>query len=65
VNRVGNIESVILGLKRELKATRDNARELKAQNVRWCSVAQTLKKLAGLDEGKFKNLLQSESLPCE
>jgi hypothetical protein len=59
------VESAILGLKRELKATRERARDLKAKNMRWCSVAQTLRKLAGLDEAKFKNLLQSESLSCE
>jgi len=62
---VTSFEAVILGLKRELKTTRERARELKDQNVRWCSVAHTLRKLAGLDEEKFKNLLQAESLPCE
>ena len=61
----GNIEGVILGLKRDLKTTRERVRELKDQNVRWYSVAQTLRKLAGLDEEKFKNLLKAESLPCE
>ncbi|WP_407174533.1 hypothetical protein [Bradyrhizobium sp. STM 3562] len=58
-------EIAILGLKRELKTTRERVRELKAQNIRWCSVAHTLKKLAALDEDKFKNLLQAESLPFE
>ncbi|MBB4428016.1 hypothetical protein GGD66_006602 [Bradyrhizobium sp. CIR48] len=58
-------ESVIVGLKRELKSTREKVRELKSQNDRWHVVAQMLRKLAGLDEGKFKNLLQAESLPCE
>jgi hypothetical protein len=61
----GNIEGVILGLKRDLKTTRERVRELKDQNMHWCSVAQTLRKLAGLDEEKFKNLLKAESLPCE
>ena len=60
-----NFESVIFGLKRDLKTTRERMRELKDQNVRWCSVAHTLRKLAGLNEEKFKNLLQAESLPCE
>lgn len=59
------LEAVIVGVKRELKATREKMRELRAQNVRWCSVAHTLRKLAGLDEAKFNNLLQSESLPLE
>lgn len=58
-------EGVILGLKRDLKTTRKRVRELEDQNMRWCSVAHTLRKLAGLDEEKFKNLLQAESLPCE
>jgi hypothetical protein len=62
---VGSSDGVILGLKRELRTTRERMRELKDQNVRWCSVAHTLRKLAGLDEEKFKNLLQAESLPCE
>jgi hypothetical protein len=59
------IEGVIIGLKRDLKTTRERVRELKDQNLRWYSVAHTLRKLAGLDEEKFKNLLQAESLPCE
>jgi hypothetical protein len=58
-------DNVIIGLKRELKTTREKARELKDQNARWCSVANILRKLAGLDEEKFKNLLKAESLPCE
>ncbi|RTE92450.1 hypothetical protein [Bradyrhizobium sp. LVM 105] len=58
-------DRVIVGLKRELKSTRDQVRELKTQNGRWHVVAQTLRKLAGLDEAKFKNLLQAESLPSE
>lgn len=58
-------ERVIVGLKRELKSTRKEVRELKSQNGRWYVVAQMLRKLAGLDEAKFKNLLQAESLPCE
>lgn len=58
-------ERVIVGLKRELKSTREEVRQLKSQNGRWHVVAQTLRKLAGLDEAKFKNLLQAESLPCD
>lgn len=58
-------ERVIVGLKRELKSTRKEVRGLKSQNGRWYVVAQMLRKLAGLDEAKFKNLLQAESLPCE
>jgi uncharacterized NAD(P)/FAD-binding protein YdhS len=57
--------SVILGLKRELKTVRATTRELKSQNVRWRQVANALRKLAGVDEQKFRNLLQAESLPCE
>ena len=57
--------SALVGLKREIKAVRAAARVLKDQNDRWRSVAQILRKLAGLDEDKFKNLLQAESLPCE
>jgi hypothetical protein len=57
--------NVIVGLKRELKGTRDRIRELKSENLRWSSVAQTLRKLAGLDEEKFKNLLRSESLSAD
>ncbi|OPH83030.1 hypothetical protein B2M20_08540 [Nitrobacter vulgaris] len=58
-------ETTIVGLKRELKATRARARELRGQNEGWRRVAQTLRKLAGLDEARFKNLLSSESLPSE
>jgi hypothetical protein len=61
----GNFGSVILGLKRDLKTVRERVRELKDQNARWCSVAHTLRKLAGLDEEKFRNLLRAESLPCD
>ena len=57
--------NAIVGLKRELKTTREKVRELKGQNDRWRSVANALRKIAALDEGQFKNLLQSESLPCE
>jgi hypothetical protein len=57
--------SAILGLKRELKTVRANVRELKGENNRWRSVAHTLRKIAALDEEKFRNLLQSESLPCD
>ena len=55
----------IVGLKRELKMTREKLRELKGQNLRWRNVASALRKIAALDEGQFKNMLQSESLPCE
>lgn len=58
-------ETAIIGLKHELKTTRVKVRELKGQNERWHSVAQVLRKLAGLDDAQFKNLLQMESLPCE
>jgi hypothetical protein len=58
-------DRAIVGLKRELKAVRGAVRELKDQNARWRSVTHTLRKIAALDEGQFKNLLQSESLPCE
>ena len=57
--------AAILGLKRELKTTREKVRDLSAQNQRWCSVAQSLRKLAGLEDEKFKNLLRAESLTCE
>jgi hypothetical protein len=57
--------TAIVGLKRELKVVRGTVRELKDQNTRWRNVAHTLRKIAALDEGKFKNLLRSESLPCE
>jgi hypothetical protein len=57
--------AAILGLKRELKTTREKVRDLSAQNLRWCSVAQSLRKLAGLEDEKFKNLLRAESLTCE
>jgi hypothetical protein len=57
--------AAILGLKRELKTTREKVRDLSAQNRRWCSVAQSLRKLAGLEDEKFKNLLRAESLTCE
>ncbi|WP_035994829.1 hypothetical protein [Bradyrhizobium sp. WSM1253] len=57
--------SAFLGIKRELKTTREKLRELNFQNDRWRCVAQTLRKLAGLDEDKFKNLLQAEHLPYE
>jgi hypothetical protein len=57
--------AAIVGLKRELKTTREKVRELKAQNERWRSVANALRKIAALEEVQFKNLLQSEALPCE
>jgi hypothetical protein len=57
--------SAILGLKRELKSTRAAARELKGQNERWRRVCATLRSLADLDDGQFRNLLKAESLPLE
>ncbi|WP_334406596.1 hypothetical protein [Bradyrhizobium sp. AZCC 2289] len=57
--------SAIVGLKRELKTTREKVRELKGQSERWRNVASALRKIAALDEGQFENLLRSESLPCE
>jgi hypothetical protein len=57
--------SAILGLKRDLKATRGKLRELGGQLERWRNVAGALRKIAGLDDKQFDNLLQSESLPCE
>ena len=56
---------MIIGLKRELKTIRGTVRELKDQNERWRNVAQTLRKLAGLDDDKFKNLIRAESLRCD
>jgi hypothetical protein len=58
-------DTVIVGLKRELKTTREKVRELRSQNDRWRNVAQTLRKLAGLDQDKFDNLMRSESLTSE
>lgn len=58
-------DRAIVGLKRELKMVRGTVHELKDQNTRWLNVAHTLRKIAALDEEKFKNLLRSESLPCE
>ncbi|GGI23797.1 hypothetical protein GCM10010987_26180 [Bradyrhizobium guangdongense] len=54
--------SAILGLKRELKAARGRARDLAVQNESWRAVAQTLRKLAGIDDSQFANVLKSESL---
>lgn len=55
----------IIGLKRELKAARRKASDLKAQNSSWRSVAETLRDLLGLDEGKFRNLAQSKGLSID
>lgn len=55
-------ETALVGLKRELKAVRGRVRELRDENARWQAVAQTLKKIAALDEDKFMNLLRSENL---
>jgi hypothetical protein len=60
---MNNQETAIVGLKRELKTLRGRVRELKDENGRWRNVAHTLRKIAALDEEKFRNLLQSESLP--
>jgi hypothetical protein len=60
---MSNQDAAIVGLKRELKTVRATVRELKDQNERWRSVAHTLRKIAALDEDKFRNLLQAESLP--
>ena len=57
-----NAETVIVGLKRELKETRARVRFFKEQNDRWQQVGATLRKLAGLDEDQYRNLLCSESL---
>jgi hypothetical protein len=57
--------SAIVGLKREIKAVRATARDLRDQTVRWRRVCTTLRNLAGLDDGQFKNLLQAESLSHE
>jgi hypothetical protein len=62
---MSNQETAIIGLKHELKTVRGRVRELKDENGRWRNVAHTLRKIAALDEGKFNNLLRSESLPCE
>lgn len=58
-------EAAIIGLKREIETVRATARDLKQQVARWRNVAQLLRKLAGLDEQKYRNLLQAESLPVE
>jgi hypothetical protein len=54
--------SAIVGLKREIKTVRQQVRDLKGQNDRWRSVAGTLRKLAGMDDIQFQNLLRGESL---
>lgn len=59
---MGDQEITIIGLKRELKATRAKVQELKGQIDGWCRVAGALRSLAGIDEEKFSNLLRSESL---
>lgn len=55
-------DTVIVGLKRDLKITRDEVRELRSQNDRWRIAAYTLRNLAGLEERQFRNLLKAESL---
>jgi hypothetical protein len=58
-------EKAIVGLKRELKTIRGRVRELKDEAERWRSVAHTLRNLAGIDGGQFKNLLRAQSLTVE
>jgi hypothetical protein len=58
-------QTAIVGLKRELKETRAKVHDLKEQVGRWRDVGDILRKLAGLDEEKFRNLLRSECLPCD
>ncbi|WP_161495940.1 hypothetical protein [Bradyrhizobium japonicum] len=55
----------MVGLKREIKSVRADARELKDQAARWRKVCSTLRSLAGLDDGQYRNLLKAESLPCD
>jgi hypothetical protein len=57
--------SAILGLKRELKQARAKVRNLRGENEAWRKVCATLQSLAGLDHGKFQNLLKAASLPVE
>jgi hypothetical protein len=57
--------TAIVGLKNEIKMVRASARAAKSENARWRSLALTLRKLAGLDDERFNNLLRSESLPSE
>ncbi|TQF28788.1 hypothetical protein UNPA324_03325 [Bradyrhizobium sp. UNPA324] len=62
---MGDRETAIIGLKREIKTVRATARELKDQNASWRKVCVMLRGLAGLDDGQFRNLLKAESLPTE
>lgn len=55
----------LIGLKREIRAVRATARDLREQNARWRKVCLTLRGLAGLDDGQFRNLLSAEKLPVE
>lgn len=57
--------AAIVGLKREIKSVRANARDWKDQAARWRKVCSTLRGLAGLDDGQFRNLLKAESLPFD
>ncbi|WP_247497562.1 hypothetical protein [Bradyrhizobium sp. 149] len=57
--------SAILGLKRELKTTRDKARAAQDEAGRWRRIANTLRGIAGLDDGQFGNLIRSEGLSAE
>jgi hypothetical protein len=51
-------QTAIVGLKRELKYARARVRDLVAQNERLSSVAQTLRKLAGLDQADLDRLFR-------
>ncbi|PDT57100.1 hypothetical protein CO678_35060 [Bradyrhizobium diazoefficiens] len=54
--------SALVGVKRELTAVRATVRDLKQRDARWRSVAQMLRKLAGLSDEAFANVLRAESL---
>ncbi|UPK28389.1 hypothetical protein [Bradyrhizobium sp. 195] len=55
----------ILGLKRELKTVRKKVSDLKAQNISWRSVSETLRDLLALDEAKYSALLKSRGITLE
>lgn len=57
--------AALVGLRREIKAVRATARELKAQNERWSELARTLRTLAGLSDAQYSRLLNAASLPFE
>lgn len=58
----GDPTSAILGLKRHLKDTRAKANNLADENRRWRGIAQSLRKLAGISDEAFSNLMKAESL---